>query len=117
MIRFYLQTVKALPLSSTKRQIVTQFGIILNGPLISPAADLCAVLSAWDSSSDKPCVVKILLNAGKVNNQEACAVKILECGMDDNILLVKYKLIELILDESHSSTGHPPGRYELLILL
>ena len=31
--------------------------------------------------------------------------------------LVKYKLIELILDESHSSTGHPPGRYELLISL
>ena len=83
MIRFYLQTVRALPLSSTKRQIVT---LILNGPLISPAADLCAVLSAWDSSSDKPCVVKILQNAGKANNQEACAVKILECGMDDNIL-------------------------------
>ena len=75
------------------------------------------MVSAWDSSSDKPCVVKILLNAGKANNQEACAVKILECGMDDNILLVKYKLIELILDESHSSTGHPPGRYELLISL
>ena len=55
MIRFYLQTVRALPLPSTKRQIVTQFGIILNGPLISSAADLCAGLSAWDSSSDKPC--------------------------------------------------------------
>ena len=76
---------------------------------------ICTVLAAYDIISNKHCVVKMLPKSEKANNQEARAIEILKCGMDNNIPLVKYKLLKLTLDESHSSTGHRPGVYDLLI--
>ena len=109
-LKTFLQSAKLLPGSSTKKHILTQHGIAVDGPLSDQ------LLCLYASRDDVPSVIKLLKNDIKgARHREVSAVQALQDVMIDSIPLVPYKLIELVLDESHTSTCHPPGTYSALI--
>ena len=109
-LKTFLQSAQLLPGSSTKKHILTQHGIAVDGPL----SDQLFCLQA--SRDGVPSVIKLLKSEMKgALHREVSAVQALQDIMIDSIPLVPYKLIELVFDDSHTSTGHLPGTYSALI--
>lgn len=109
---------KNLPGSSTKRHLLTQQGLFVNGPLFTEAAKSNLVI-AFGAQSGRPCVIKFLDQDAGGASGEAEATRIICSNMPEQMPLVPGQVVELTLSEGHMSEGpvhHPPGTYLVLVM-